>query len=261
MLVFRKVMVTGASSGLGAEFARQLARKGADVVLVARRVGRLEALATEIRAMGREARVVEADLFLPEARSQLASVMKEEGVDLLVNNAGFGHVGKFSEVSLCEFSNMIELNVQALVELSHGALKVFEDHKRPAGILNVASTAAFTPIPGLAVYAATKSFVLDFSKALREEVKQNGVHVCAVCPGPTETEFFERAGANADNLKKSPIGFMSAERCVEIALRKFEQGCVVAPTGFVNSMYRFFAAILPDFILVPAAGRAMKDLR
>jgi short-subunit dehydrogenase len=261
MYLGRKVMITGASSGLGAEFARQLARKGADVVLVARRVERLEALATEIRGMGREARVVAADLFSCEARTALAEVMKQEGVDLLVNNAGFGLVGNFEKAPAQETSQMIELNVKALVELSHAALKVFDDHKRPAGILNVASTAAFMPIPGMAVYAATKSFVLAFSQALHEEVKQKGIHVSAVCPGPTETEFFDRAGANGHNIKKSPLGLMSAEHCVEIALHKFEQGCVVSPTGFMNSLYRFIAAIVPDFILVPAAGRIMKELR
>jgi short-subunit dehydrogenase len=257
----RKVMVTGASSGLGAEFARQLARRGADVVLVARRIERLEVLAAEIRAMGREARVVAADLFSPDARSALVEVMREEGVDLLVNNAGFGLVGNFAEAPAQQSSQMVELNVQALVELSHAALNVFAQHKRPAGILNVASTAAFAPIPGMALYAATKSFVLDFTKALHEEVKQKGIRVAAVCPGPTETEFFDKAGANGHNIKKSPLGLMSAERCVDIALNKFERGFVVLPTGFMNSLYRFAAAVVPDFILIPVAGLIMKELR
>ncbi len=260
-MAYQNVMITGASSGLGVEFARQFAAKGANVILVARRVERLNALAAEIRAMGREARVVEADLFRKEARAMLAQVMAEEKVDLLVNNAGFGLVGSFEQGPIEECGNMVELNVRALVELSHSALNVFAQHQKPAGIINVASTAAFMPIPGFSVYAATKAFVLGFSQSLHEEVKHKNVRVAAVCPGPTETEFFDKAGANGHNIKKSPLGFMSAEGCVRIALAKFQKGAVVIPTGFSNSLYRVIAAIVPSFILVPLAGRMMKELR
>lgn len=261
MFPYRKVMITGASSGLGVEFARQIAQKGANVILVARRAEKLEAIAAEIRASGKQARVVVGDLFMEETRVKLAQIMAEDGVDLLVNNAGFGLVGNFAQAPLQECGNMVDLNMRALVELSHAALNVFSKNKYEAAILNVASTAAFMPIPGMAEYAATKSFVLAFSQALNEEVKHLGVRVAAVCPGPTETEFFQRAGANGYKVKDSPLGLMSAEECVAIALRKFEAGCVVIPTGVLNCLYRLVSAVIPNFILVPLVGRVMRALR
>ncbi len=261
MFPYRKVLVTGASSGLGVEFSRQIAQKGADLVLVARRADRLEALAAEIRGMGRSARVVVADLFDSQARAMLGNVMKEEGVDLLINNAGFGFSGQFVASSFKTTSEMVELNVQALVELSHCAVAHFEAQGKPAGIINIASTAAFAPIPYFSVYAATKSFVLSFSTALAHEVKHKSIRVAAVCPGPTQTEFFVHAGANAENIKKSPLGLMTARDCVAIALRKFECGKIVIPTGFMNSLFRILSALLPNSILAPAAGKLMRDLR
>jgi short-subunit dehydrogenase len=261
MYSYRKALITGASSGLGVEFARQLARQGTDVVLVARRVERLEAVATEIRAMGRTARVVPADLFRKDARSMLAQVMREEKIDLLVNNAGFGLVGQFIDASAVECENMIELNVGALVELSHAAAKVFVEHGRPAAIINVASTAAFAPMPLFAEYAATKSFVLSFSQALHEELRGRGIRVSAVCPGPTETEFGERSGVNSANVAKASMFFMSAERCVKIALKRFGTGRVVIPVGTVNSLLRLSMAVLPDFVLVPLIGSVMRAVR
>src|SRR5512139_623800 len=184
-------LITGASAGLGVDFARQLSAKGKRLVLVARRKDRIEALAAELG----NARAVAADLSLPDAADRLMTEIAAHGehVDLLVNNAGFGLAGKIAELDAKRQRQMIDLNCGALVELAHAVLPSMIDRKQ-GHILNVASTAAFQPGPGMAVYFATKAFVLSFSEALHEEVRKDGVVVTALCPGPTGTEFGEVAG-------------------------------------------------------------------
>ena len=190
-------MITGASAGLGVDFARQLAAKGHRLVLVARRKDRLEALAAELG----NARAVELDLSEAGAADRLMADLAARGeqVDLLVNNAGFGLTGRFAKLDGKRQRQMIDLNCGALVELAHAVLPDMIERKQGA-ILNVASTAAFQPGPGMAVYFATKAFVLSFSEALHEEVKNQGVTVSALCPGPTATEFGEVAGFGPSNL-------------------------------------------------------------
>ena len=189
-------LITGASAGLGVDFARQLAAKGRTLVLVARREDRLSALAEEIG----NARVVAADLSLAGASDQLTADLAAHGehVDFLVNNAGFGLTGRFAELDGKRQRQMIDLNCGLLVELAHAVLPAMIERKSGA-ILNVASTAAFQPGPGMAVYFATKAFVLSFSEALHEEVRKQGVRVSALCPGPTATEFGEVAGFGPSN--------------------------------------------------------------
>ena len=184
-------LITGASAGLGVDFARQLAAKGHRLVLVARRKERLDALAAELG----NARAVEMDLSKEGASDRLMADLAAHGehVDLLVSNAGFGLTGRFADLDGKRQREMIDLNCGALVELAHAVLPGMIERKAGA-ILNVASTAAFQPGPGMAVYFATKAFVLSFSEALHEEVRQQGVVVSALCPGPTATEFGEVAG-------------------------------------------------------------------
>jgi uncharacterized protein len=185
----KTALVTGASTGIGLAFARALARRGASLILVARDQARLEAVARELPG----ARVIALDLTAPGA---IARLHAETGpVDLLINNAGFGAYGEFAREPLATATGQIELNVRALVELSHAFLP--EIARRRGGVIHVASTAAFQPVPYMAVYAASKAFVLSFSEALWGEYRGRGVRVLALCPGATDTQFFERAGEAA----------------------------------------------------------------
>ena len=236
-------LITGASAGLGADFARQLAAKGRRLVLVARRKDRLEALAT---ALG-NARAVEADLSLPDATEKLMAdlVAHGEHVDLLVNNAGFGLTGRFVQLDGKRQRQMIDLNCGALVELAHAVLPGMIERKSGA-ILNVASTAAFQPGPGMAVYFATKAFVLSFSEALHEEVGTQGVIVSALCPGPTATEFGEVAGFNPAGPAARKFVELAADSAsvVKAGLDGIERGRAIVIPGLMNKStaqaHRFF---------------------
>ncbi|MEI9852864.1 MAG: SDR family oxidoreductase [Sphingomonas sp.] len=198
-------LVTGASAGLGALFAKELAKHGCDLIVTARRADRLEELATELRAAhGVKVETIAADLAVPGAAGELIAEISRRGlaVNILINNAGFGASGPLAEADAARTAGMIELNCRALVELCHAVLPGMIQ-MRSGAILNVASTAAFQPGPGMAVYYATKAFVLSFSEAIHEEVRHQGVRVTALCPGPTATEFFDAAGTSEDfALKK-----------------------------------------------------------
>jgi short-subunit dehydrogenase len=193
-------LITGASAGLGAEFARQCAARGDELVLVARRRDRLEALAAEL---GDRSHVVAADLAEAGAPARLMEEVAGLGitVETLINNAGFGIVGRFAALPPERLRGMIDLNVAALTELAHLALPAMIDRRR-GYIMNVASTAAFQPGPGFAVYFATKAYVLSLSEALHQEQKASGIHVSALCPGPTATEFGEVAGVTSQSFTK-----------------------------------------------------------
>jgi len=192
-------LITGASAGLGAEFARQCRARGDTVLLVARRKERLEALAAELGG----AHVLAADLAEPGGAARLWDEVGAFGLEVatLINNAGFGLVGRFAELPVDRQLGMIDLNARALTELCRLALPEMLARGRGA-ILNVASTAAFQAGPYSAVYYATKAYVLSLSEALHEEAKGHGVHVTALCPGPTATEFFDVAGAPDGRLAK-----------------------------------------------------------
>lgn len=229
-------LVTGASAGLGTHFARALAAEGHDLILTARRADRLEALAAEIRAAnGVKVEVIAADLAQPGGADALMAEVARRGlaVNILVNNAGFGLAGSFAEQGRDQLGRMIELNCRALVELSHAVLPGMLQ-MRAGGILNVASTAAFQPGPWMAVYYASKAFVLSFSEALHEEVRRKGVHVAAICPGPTETEFFDAAAMGDDILLKrfaAPPG-----KVVRDGLKALKANRAVKVSGLLNAV-------------------------
>ena len=232
-------LITGASAGLGVDFARQLAAKGQRLVLVARRKDRLEALAAELG----NARAIEADLSEIGAADRLMADLAAHGehVDLLINNAGFGLTGRFAKLDCKRQRQMIDLNCGALVELAHAVLPGMIERKQ-GQILNVASTAAFQPGPGMAVYFATKAFVLSFSEALHEEVKWQGVVVSALCPGPTATEFGEVAGFGPSNLLDKVAA--DSASVVRAGLEGLERGKAVIIPGLMNKStaqaHRFF---------------------
>ena len=189
------VLVTGASSGIGAATARHLGTLGARVLLVARRADALEAVARDVRASGGTAVVLEADLEPPGAAAALVGRVLEAGerVDVLVNNAGFGVRGRVLEAGPDALEGMVTLNVLALTSLTRLLLPGMVERRR-GGVLHVASIAAFTPAPQFAVYAATKAYVQSFSEALWAELRGTGVHCTCLCPGPVPTEFGDRAG-------------------------------------------------------------------
>ncbi len=200
-------LVTGASSGIGSEFARLLAARGYAVALSARRKDRLETLAAELhREHGVRTLAIALDLAEPAAAADLYEEVARNGIELevLVNNAGFGHWGKFAESPWEREREMIELNVRALVELTKRFLPGMVE-RRSGRVLNVASTAAFQPGPLMAVYFATKAFVLSFSEAVNEELRGTGVNVTTLCPGPTQSEFFVKAEAQEKQLGKGKL--------------------------------------------------------
>ena len=229
-------LVTGASAGLGAEFARQLAAKGHDLILSARRVERLDALAADLRERhGRTVTVIAANLGDAAGPAKLIAAIDAAGltVDLLVNNAGLGHRGSFAEMPIEGQLGMIDVNVRALVALAHAVLPEMVA-RGSGGILNVASTAAFQPGPWMAVYYASKAFVLSFSEALHEEVKGQGVSVSALCPGPVHTEFAGLAGM--DDMPIFDKVATPADRVVRDGLAALAANHAVKVSGFANAM-------------------------
>lgn len=194
-------VVTGASGGLGEGYAHELARQGADVALVARSEDKLTEVAAELRhSYGVATDVLACDLTDRDARTELVAELAGREVHTLVNNAGFASLGAFQDVDPGRLSRELELNVAALTELTRALVPQMAERDRGA-IINVASTAAFQPIPDMAVYAATKAYVLSLSGALWGEYRGTGVRVVCICPGPTETSFFDNAG-NADVMKR-----------------------------------------------------------
>jgi len=242
-------LITGASAGLGGDFARQLSAKGRRLVLVARRKDRLDALAAELG----NARAIEADLGLVGAADRLMADLAANGehVDLLVNNAGFGLTGQFSELDGKRQRQMIDLNCGALVELAHAVLPGMIERKS-GSILNVASTAAFQPGPGMAVYFATKAFVLSFSEALHEEVGKKGVTVSALCPGPTSTEFGAVAGFGPSNLLDKVAA--DSPSVVRAGLDGLKKGRAIIVPGLMNKASAQANRFFPRSLVRKAAG-------
>src|SRR5687768_2445187 len=241
-------LITGASAGLGEEFARQLSSKGYRLVLVARRKDRLDALAAELG----NARAVELDLSRAGASGELmADIIRHgETAELLVNNAGFGLSGRFAELDGERQREMIDLNCGALTELAHAVLPGMIE-RRSGGILNVASTAAFQPGPGMAVYFATKAFVLSFSEALHDEVKRHGVKVSCLCPGPTRTEFRSVSGF----APKGPVGKIAADAAAVVAagLKGLDRNQAVVVPGLSNKMISQLHRLFPRAVMRRAA--------
>jgi short-subunit dehydrogenase len=218
----RWALVTGASSGIGEAFARELGARGRAVVLVARRADRLEALVRELGGDGR-ALAVPLDLAAAGAGEQLQALLRARGleVDLLVNNAGIGHTGRFHEEPVERVLAMVDLNVRALVDLTRRFVPPMVARGSGA-VVNVASMASFQPVPFLAVYAATKAFVLSFTEALSDELAGTGVRAQALCPGNIPTEFQRTAGTAGLPFDRTPA---TAPRVVAAAsLDALERG-------------------------------------
>ena len=242
-------LITGASAGLGVEFARQLAKRGHSLVLAARRKDRLEELAKELG----NARAVAIDLSEANAAAKLMADLEanSESVELLVNNAGFGLIGRFAELDAKRLRQMIDLNVGALTDLCRAAAPAMIERKSGA-ILNVASTAAFQPGPKMAVYFATKAFVLSLSEALHEELKPHGIRVSCLCPGPTRTEVGDVAGFGGNGLFDRVA--MNAAEVVETGLEGLDKNRAVVVPGLVNKLTASSGRFAPRSVVRKIAG-------
>ena len=243
------VLITGASAGLGAEFARQLSKRGQRLVLAARRKDRLDALSAEVR----NARTVEIDLSEPGAAARLVADVEAAGetIETLINNAGFGLRGRFVDLDAAREREMIDLNCGALTDLCRAVVPGMIKRRRGA-ILNVASTAAFQPGPKMAVYFATKAYVLSFTEALPEELKPHGIKVSALCPGPTRTEFGDVAGIKT--LGQFERLSMDAGPVVRAGLEGLDANKAVVIPGATNKIGAWSTRFAPRSVVRRIAG-------
>lgn len=253
-LAGQTALITGASSGIGAAYARDFAARGADLVLVARGEQALHHLAAELRtAHGRRVDVIAADLGAPAAADLLAGKVAALGVavDVLINNAGFGLHGDFAGTDEARLTAMVQLNCVALVDLTRRFLPGMITRRRGA-VINVASTAAFQPLPHMALYGATKAFVLSFTEALYAEARPAGVKVVAICPGATETPFFAIAGEDASiGRRRTP------EQVVATTMAALDRGRPSRVDGLLNAMLAALPRIAPRRLVVALAARSM----
>ncbi|WP_415976136.1 SDR family NAD(P)-dependent oxidoreductase [Rhodococcus sp. 077-4] len=246
--------MTGASSGIGAEFARALAARGSDLVLVARRQDRLTTLAQELeRSHGIHCRTVAWDLSEESSGRRLREVVPEQ-IDLVVNNAGFAVQGPFADGDADDFERLIAVDIRAVVDICSAFLPDMID-RSTGTIVNVASTTAFQPVPSLAVYAAAKAFVLRFSQSLWYEAAQHGVRVFALNPGPTRTEFFDVIGDSAT----ATGSYQTAADVVATAMRTLDarRSRPQVISGRQNTVQAIAAGLVPARVLLPTLARML----
>ena len=254
-------LVTGASSGIGEAIARELASRGHGVTLVARREERLRELAGELTgAHDVRAEAVPADLREVASREGLARRIRQLGleVEILVNNAGFGGSGNMAQADRKRLMAMVQVNCEALLDLQARYLPAMVQRGRGA-VINVASTAAFQPLPGTATYAATKAFVLSLSEAVHEELKGTGVTLMAVCPGPVKTEFTQAAGIDQADDQVPEIFWTSAEAVAKAAVDAAEKGKRAIVPGLLNRAGAITGQHAPRVLALPIAKRAWRQ--
>ncbi|MHB8384022.1 MAG: SDR family NAD(P)-dependent oxidoreductase [Candidatus Binataceae bacterium] len=247
-------LITGASSGIGEEFALQLAREKFDLVLVARREDKLNSVAERARGLGAaRVSIVTADLSRPGAAEDAhrRAVAEAGEIGYLVNNAGFGTNGRFDSLPLAREIEQIDLNITALVALTRICLPAMVA-RRQGAVINVASTAAFQPVPWMATYGATKAFVLSFSEALAEELRGTGVTITALCPGPTRTEF-QSVAHNAD-ANFPAFAYMDAATVVRQAITAARAGKAVKISGTMNLLMAQAPRMAPRALVRRVAG-------
>ncbi len=252
----KTALITGASSGIGAAFAHALAEQGAHLILVARSEDKLRDLATTLATQHTiRAEVLSVDLSRPEAGQQLFASTQQLGlpVDILINNAGFATYGSFDTLSAEQEQQEILLNVAAVVDLTHRFLPAMLA-RRSGSIINVASTAAFQPIPYMAVYGASKAFVLSFSEALWAEYRSKGIRVLALCPGATSTDFFNVVGTEDAALgsRETP------EKVVQVALQALKRGRPSVISGRRNALMANSVRFAPRGMVARMGAGAMR---
>jgi len=252
-------LITGASSGIGTELARVFASHGHELVLVARRQRELTDLAEEIAGKGAKRPIVLAvDLAERDAAARIAAELKSRDREpaYLVNNAAFGLAGPLTGLDRGEQLAMIDVNVRALTELT--LMFVESVIRNRGGILNVASVVSFMPGPGMAIYYASKAYVLSFTEALHSELSHRGVRVTALCPGPVATGFQSRAGIRAGTFGETTILALPARRVAEIGYDALMRGKRVVVAGFGNKIAVFFMRFLPHALLLPMMKARMR---
>jgi len=260
--VSNTALVTGASSGIGAAIAKELASRGYSLVLVARREERLRSLATDISSEHDvEAEILTADLSDEAERDRLQNELGGRGraVEVLVNNAGFGHQADFARSPRDRMVEMVRVNIEAVVDLTGRFVGQMADRGR-GSVINIASTAAFQPLPGSAVYAASKSFVLSFSEAIRTELRGTGVTVTAVCPGPVKTEFTEVAGVGGVEERTPGAVWMSAEEIAHHAVDGARHDKRVVVPGMLNRAAALAGQHSPRAVALPLISRVWRNL-
>ena len=256
----RTAVVTGASSGIGAEIARALSARGHHLTLVARSADKLQALAAELG----DADVLAADLSDRPSRAALPERIAGSGrvPDILVNNAGFSTLGPVSAADPEAEMDMVEVDVVAVVDLCARLLPGMVERGRGA-VLNVASTAAFQPLPGQAGYGASKAFVLSYTQSLAGELRGSGVTATALCPGPVDTGFGERAGFTKEEAEAAlpSIMWVTAAEVARVAVEAMDKGRLVAIPGKANAVAAAVAQVTPRSLLVPLLARSHPGLR
>ena len=241
------VLITGASSGIGLELARLFARDGNNLVLVARREELLNKIAGELNSdFGVEVEVITKDLTLGKSTDEIYAQLKDREIDIVVNNAGFGAVGPFSELDYKRQVDMIKLNVTALTSLTRLFIPRMVE-RNSGGILNVGSLAGFQPGPYATIYYATKAFVLSFTEGLKEELKNTNIKITCLAPGPTNTEFGEVSGLDKSFLFK--FGTMGAKEVALQGYNGFLRGETVVIPGFANKLLPLLVRLSPRFLV------------
>lgn len=260
----RRALVTGASAGIGAEFARQLAARGCDLVLTARRDDRLQELAAELRAQHRiDVQIVTDDLADPAAPAHIVAAATADGraVDILINNAGYGVPGRYDKVDWATHARFMQVLVTAPLELCHLLLPAMRE-RNYGRIVNVASLAGLVPAtPGNTLYAPAKAFLMRVSQALALENRAHGVNVCALCPGFTHSEFHDVSQARALVSKLPGWMWSNADDVVRQGLAAVERGRVVCVPGRANRAIKLLMDVLPDCASLALVGRRAKHFR
>ncbi len=260
----RRALVTGASSGIGAEFARQLAARGCDLVLTARREERLQSLADELRSRhGIDVQVIAADLADPAAPARIVEAACRDGriVDILINNAGYGVRGGFLASEWAVHRDFLQVMLTAPLELCHRLLPAMRE-RRSGGILNVASLAGLVPASaGHTLYGAVKVCLIRFSQSLALENRAHGVRVCALCPGFTYSEFHDANGMRARMSRMPAWMWMDAPSVVRQGLDALERGRIICVTGRINRAIKSLFKLLPDALALRLMERRAKPFR
>jgi len=263
----KTVLVTGASSGIGLAMAKELSKRGANLILTARSENKLNEVAAIVRKTGSEAHVFTSDLSIPKSGKKLYDAITQAGlsVDLLINNAGYGRWGEFTSFEREDYGKMIQLNITALTDLCHLFLPDMVK-KGSGGIINVGSIASFSPVPYGNVYSSTKAYVLNFTEALRYEYKNKGVQIMALCPGGTTSNFAtvaseksEKIQARAKKMEKSS-SMLSAEVVANECLNAFLKDKMYIITGRSNKIMQAIGHHLPRKTMLKLAGNMFKKM-
>ena len=247
---FTSALVTGASSGIGAAMVELLAEAGVPTVAIARRKDRLDALAARHPKL---VEVMVADLETDKGVRAVCDRIAADGTDLVVNNAGFGTSGTFHTLDADRLDREVRLNIGALTRISHAALEVMVPRRR-GFLLNVSSVASFQPAPDLAVYAATKAYVTSFSESIHEEVRGDGVHVTALCPGLTRTEFIDVSNMSGERTEFPSFMWLEAQEVAEEALHDVAKGRALSVPGAIYKSMSLASSMTPRGIARRLSG-------